>query len=337
VSHPPGKVILSVIVERVKYYRNKIRHHFVLGEIYELIDGTLGDFVRDHGLIYAAAVSFYTLLSLVPLLVLVASAGGFALAFYGDGSQEALEQTLSQVMIHLRKIMPFLSPGFEDDLRQLVQNRGGLGMVGFLTMLLSSSQMFRALEFSFVRVFSRESYGATDQTRKLPTNIFLSKLIFAIFVTSLIVGYLLFRLMLNVLTPILDRLPFELGSVVHLFVGDSNFATDFLSAVGVIIGFAVILKFFSYNRVKTRFALLGGLVFYLSWQLTKVIYEYYLNQWTDLGALYGSFAVMMASVLWIFLSSVLVILCGYFVRTVERRWNYGSRWAGKPQFTVEPN
>lgn len=320
---------LIALKDKIQECQTVIRHHPFWGEIYEAIDGTFGDFVRDHGLIYAAAVAFYTLLSLIPLLVLFASAAGFALIIYGDGSTQALEEILSQVMVHLKKIMPFIGPGFEEDLKQLVHNRGGLGLFGFLTLLLSSSQMFRALEFSFVRIFENSGYEEA-RGQKRPTNIFVSKLIFAVFITSLIIGYITFRLCLNVLVPLADDLPFDLGAVVHLFVGDSSFATDFLSSLGVIFGFAIILKFFSYNRVKFRFSCVGGLVFYLAWQVTRIVYEYYLNQWTDLGALYGSFAVLMASVLWIFISSILVIMCGYFVRTLQRRWMHGTHWAGKP-------
>lgn len=320
----------------LRKYKLYIRHHKIFGEVYELINGTIGDYVRDHGLIYAAAVAFYTLLSIIPLLVLFASAAGFAVFLYGDGSEESVNTIVAEMLMHLKKIMPFIGPGLEEDIRGLIQNRQGLGAVGFVTLLLSSSQMFRALEFSFVRIFSRATYDEVSGRFRQPTNILLSKLIFAAFIVSLITGYITFRLGLSLVLPLTEHLPFELGQTIRTILGESSWTTDILSAISVILGFAVILKFFSYNKVKFRFSCAGGLVFYVAWQITRITYEYFLNEWTNLGALYGSFAIVMASVLWIFVSSVLVVMCGYFVRTIQRRWTYGSQWAGKPRPSIDP-
>ena len=48
----------------------RVRRHPVLGEIYELIDATVGDYARDHGPIYAGALAFYAILSLIPMAIL---------------------------------------------------------------------------------------------------------------------------------------------------------------------------------------------------------------------------------------------------------------------------
>ena len=132
-----------------------LREHRVLGEIYEIIDGTVADYVRDHGLIYAAAVSFYALLSLIPFVVLFASATGFLLASLGVGSEATSDEILANVVVQLRRGIPYIQPEFEDDLERIVKNRTGLGVAGFFGLLLASSQVFRALEFAFARIFAR--------------------------------------------------------------------------------------------------------------------------------------------------------------------------------------
>src|SRR3954468_22950798 len=114
---------------------DRVRRHRVLGEVYELLDGSLGDFARDHGPMYAGALAFYSILSLIPLLVLIASISGFALA---GGGQEATDKALNDVMIEVRKFIPYIEPRLEENLRSIIAHRQGLGAIGFGALLLSS-------------------------------------------------------------------------------------------------------------------------------------------------------------------------------------------------------
>src|SRR3954463_12980514 len=87
--------IIDVVLDR-------LRRHRIIGEVYELVDGSLGDFARDHGPMYAGALAFYAILSLIPLIILIASLSGFALA---GGGQQAVDQSLKDVMIEVKRFI----------------------------------------------------------------------------------------------------------------------------------------------------------------------------------------------------------------------------------------
>ena len=63
-DRPPWVVRLKWMVGRRIV---AVRRQRIMGELFMLADGMVMDPIRDHTLIYGAALAFYTLLSLIPL------------------------------------------------------------------------------------------------------------------------------------------------------------------------------------------------------------------------------------------------------------------------------
>ncbi|MGH3963283.1 MAG: inner membrane protein YhjD [Pseudonocardiaceae bacterium] len=87
-------------------------------------------YTTRHGDHYAAAITFFSVLSLVPLLMIAFAAAGFVLA----GNQELLRQLQDQ-------IQAAAPPGLGDTLNQVIDgaiaSRSGVGIVGLLGALYS--------------------------------------------------------------------------------------------------------------------------------------------------------------------------------------------------------
>lgn len=299
----------------------RVRRHPVLGELYELIDATVGDYARDHGPMYAGALAFYAILSLIPLAIVFASVVGFVLA--GEAPQG--DAAVTEVVLQLKKLVPYLDRAFEDDLRTILKNRGSVGLVGVVGVLLSASQVFRGLEFALARIFARSDHeGPTDEKAR-PRSYVVSKLWFSAFVTALVLGYVLLRLLAGVLKHLTDDLP-----ALHDVVGDplasGTPAGKVATAVLMVLGFVVLLKVFTHQRVHTRFALLGGALFYGLFLLTHLVYDLYIDRFSNLGAMYGGFATLVIVVLWIYFSASLLLVCCHVVKYAQRRVVHGPRW-----------
>lgn len=305
-----------------------IRRRPVMSELFMLFDGMVMDPVRDHTLIYGAAVAFYTLLSLIPLLILFASFGGFLLFYLGGGDPAEVDELVGEVLLQLKRAIPFMGASLETDLRLIIANRGGLGLIGALTLLLSASQVFRALEFAFARIFARGRYHRrfVPDEKVAPRNIVLSKLLFAVFLLSLVAVFLVFRVALRVIGQLTSVLPSEVSSLFEDPLGGDTVVGHGLSAMLVIVGFWALIRFFGHRRVRGRYSLLGGVLFAAVWQVSRIFFEVYLNNWAQLGALYGSFSALMASVLWIFFTALLLLICTHGVWSMERRARYGPRY-----------
>jgi len=307
-----------------------LREHWLLGEVYEFLDGTIGDYIRDHGLMYAAAVSFYALLSLIPLVVLFVSIGGYIFAFIGAGDAAQIDALITEVLDQVRRGIPYIGDDIESDLRGIVANRRGLGLAGLFALLLASSQVFRALEFAFARIFSK-SAGDQRRVKKrhvviIPRNFFSSKLIFGAFIVAAMGIFLVLEIFLRFLAGYIHLLPTSLREVMFAEVGGASVFSHLLTANVVIAGFTVLLKMFSPHKVQAKFAAIGGVTFYVLWQIARGVYRVYIDRWTDLGALYGGFATLVEIVLWVFFSSTLLILCGELVQWVQARVLLGPKW-----------
>src|SRR5258707_1107805 len=103
-------------------------------------------FYRDGGPTLAAAVSFYALLSLIPVLFLVIAVAGYVIG----SSQDTYQAVLDWV----REFIPHLSDDFTRNLAWVVQNRGRLSWLGLGSLTIAASLVFTATEFALDRVFS---------------------------------------------------------------------------------------------------------------------------------------------------------------------------------------
>jgi membrane protein len=299
---------------------DRVRRHPVVGEIYEIGDGSIGDYARDHGPMYAGALAFYAILSLIPLVILLASAAGFTLA--GDADADAAVQ---EVVAQLRKIIPYIEPSFADDLKKIIENRKSIGVIGAFALLYSSSEVFRALEFALARIFARADHEPLTDDKAMPRNYFISKLIFSAFFTSVILGYVLLRLIIGVLKHATVHIPIISDLAANPLSSDT-FLGRAVTAGMIIIGFVIALKLFTHHKVHTRFAIAGGVLFYVLFTLATVVYDIYLSKFASIGATYGSFATLIIVVLWIYFSASLLLFCCHLVKAVQRRLLHGPRW-----------
>src|SRR5690348_14017402 len=93
----------------------------------------------------AAAISFYALLSLIPVLFLVIAVAGYVIGSSQD--------TYQAVMQWVREFIPHLSDDFTRNLEWVVQNRGRLSWLGLGSLTIAASLVFQATEFALDRVF----------------------------------------------------------------------------------------------------------------------------------------------------------------------------------------
>lgn len=104
----------------------------------------LKGFKANQGLLLAGAVAYYTLLSLIPLLILLLIVLSHVIA------QERLLSTLGE---YLEFVAPGAGAPIVDNLRVVLANRVVIGGVVTITMLISSSLAFSVLENSMSVIF----------------------------------------------------------------------------------------------------------------------------------------------------------------------------------------
>lgn len=314
---------LEALVERIL---DRVRRHPVLGEVYEVIDGVFLDYGRDHGAMYAGALTFYGILSLIPLTVLFASLFGFVLSATGGGDVDA---ALEQVVGQLRRVLPYLGPGFADDLRTVVEYRSRLGVVGFVALLWAAAEVFRGVEFATARIFARvDDHVSPDHTRTAARSVIITKLLFGAVATAVVLAGFVLQMLTTMWRQVLLLL--DLPPWLARLLGDplreGSLAGFLVTALTIVVGFVVVIWVFSPHRIMKRFALFGGVLFLVFFEGAHAVYDLYLARITNVSAMYGSFATLIVLILWIYYCAVLLLICCHAVKVAQRRFRVGPRW-----------
>ena len=111
--------------------------------------------VREREITFlAAAISYYTLVSLVPLLVLAVVVAVFV---GGEGLQA---QILTYVQENLPAAEEYVETALVDRTAQ-----GGLGVTSVLVTLWGGLKVFRGFDVAFSRIYGSEPGGLVDQIR----------------------------------------------------------------------------------------------------------------------------------------------------------------------------
>lgn len=241
-------------------------------------------FVRDRCLLRASALTYATLLSLVPLLT-------FAFAILdGLGFRDRLEPLLTQN----------LAAGSEAAVARLLgyvknTNVGRLGLVGLLALLLTVLALLSNVQQSF-----NEVWGARE-TRPLARR-------FADFFSVLAFGPLLIAAAITMTASLQNSAvvqALQAREVVGQLVTLAFWALPYLA---VWIAFAFLYLFMPDVRVRARSAVLGGVVGGTLWQLCQWGYVHFQVGVSRYNAIYGTMAALPVLMVWIYLSWAIVLL-----------------------------
>jgi len=238
----------------------------------------LGKYHKDDCLSYAAGLSFWLIVSLVPLSTLLFKLLGAILGSraYGPGTLKTLQE-----------IVPYLPREFVLDAVANSQKIGGMGL-SWIVLLFGSYWGISQLDTSLAHVFGLR-IKKHRQTRK---NHLLRQ------VTFLVVGLLTVVIFLAIL----------LGGALRKFLPKQ---TDFLPYLAPLVGLVVVtvvLQHLPRLHVKFRHAFLGAGISTALWWLAKWGFGVYLRHTMTWGIMYGSLLGIVAGLTFLYYSCAILLL-----------------------------
>jgi membrane protein len=247
---------------------------------------------RAHGGFFlAAGISFYFMLSLVPMLFLLLAVIGYFL----QGSIEVRDALLAA----LHEYVPFLSREIVRNVDQVVRNPGLLGWIGGAGLFLSTDLVFVAVQTSLDKIF-------TPGRRSFLKSKMLSV---ALAVTGFVV--ILATIAVNAVDRSLDHLtlPGRAGGWpvgLHL----STWAIGPL----LVLCFTLAIRMLPHVRVPLRYAFWGGLLGAGLWVAVKAYYVWYLENVSKVGPIFGSLGAVILTMIWVYASSLVFLVGAEFTR-----------------------
>jgi membrane protein len=258
-------------------------------------------FYQDGCPTLAAAISFYALLSLIPVLFLV-----IALAGYVIGSSQ---DTYKAVLDWVREFIPHLSEDFTRNLAWVVQNRGRLSWLGLGSLTIAAGLVFQATEFALDRVFAVGRRRSFLRSRLLSVAVVVGMGLVLLF--SFYVGVLFHALRAD---PNLAPLGHDL--VVPLARG---LRIQYLASVALVVGvFTLALRVFPHAPVFWREAFIGGCIGAVLWECGRRVFLWYLANLAQFYVVYGSLGALVAVMVWIYMSATIFLYAAECVVALQR-------------------
>ncbi len=244
---------------------------------------TVKHFVSHDCFKSAAALSFTTILSIVPII---------ALLFFSVS--QLVSDPGNQIIIQ-NKLLAFFSPSAGEDLQTklliLAQQASELRTLGLVALLITTFFALNTVDETINRIWNIKRGKRT----------FLKLLFYfmALMTLPVLVG-----VSLSVSAYFLSLV--SLGNVLPQGVWDLiiiNLSPLFVTWVA----FTIIYKWVPNTSVKLKYALAGGLISAILFEWAKFLFLTYIHHFPTYDLIYGAFAVLPLFCIWIYISWLIVL------------------------------
>jgi membrane protein len=277
------------------------RHHVVPHGAWPTLKELFRRFGQDQCPAFAAALAFFAIISLVPVM-LVALAG---LAFVFHTPQEA--------MTRLQGVLNNMLPGTAaqgeiqhllveranvvNSVHTLIQTRGIAGLIGILSLIWAAIQIF---------INAAPAMNAAYEVRETRGWIKLRLVAFGLFIGAGL-------LFLASLIP--SSGPSFIGSLHIPWLRLPQEVPWWLDALFWLVSlainitmFALVYKYMPSASTTWREAFVGGAVTGVLWEAAKRGFAFYLAHFANYNKVYGGLGALMILLLWIYYTAMILLL-----------------------------
>jgi YihY family inner membrane protein len=268
----------------------------------------LKGFRANQGLLLAGAVAYYALLSIVPLLILIA----IALSHVID--QSALLASLSR---YIGWLAPGESSFIVNELTNFLEHRDVMGWVLLCTMLFFSSLAFTVLENAMSVIFL---HRVAIRRR----HFLVSAVLPYCYIFCLGLGFLLMTMVAGSFQALGDKSIEFLGASWSLS-GFSGILLYLLGLTGEIFVLTSVYMVMPVGHLSLRKALLGGVTAALLWEVTRHVLVWYFATLSQVGLVYGSLTTAIVVLLSLEIAATLLLLGAQVISEYERIGTEGPK------------
>jgi membrane protein len=281
----------------------------VLSETWKLLKDTVLSFIEDEALSRGAAIAFFTVTSLAPVLLIVIAIAG--LAFGRDAAQNAIIGQLSGLM----------GPQAAEVLQSAVASASGASsgiiatIVGLMTLVITASGVFGEMQSTLNAIWKAEPANLTT----------VSRLIRARAASLGLVAALGFLLMVSlVVSAALTAFGNHLNSILplgKLLLPALHFAVSLLL---ISVLFAAIYKILPDRHLEWRDVVVGGVVTAILFNIGKSLIGWYIGS-SAIASSYGAAGALIVLLLWVYYSIQIFLLGAEFTKIYTNRHGSGQK------------
>jgi len=245
----------------------------------------LRGFAENKVQLRASALTFYSLLSIVPVVAMI-----FGIA-KGFGFQNKLQQELIRIFEGQEEVLQYIL----DFSQRLLENAKGytIAGIGIILLFWSVMKLLGNIESSFNSIW---------QIKK--SRAFIRK--FSDYLTMMLIAPVFILLSSSVtvfVTTQFDRFASEYAFLEHM-----RFLLSLIPYILIWLLFTIIYMVMPNTKVNFRSAFIGGIIAGTIFQFTQWMYVHFQIGINKYGAIYGGFAAIPLFIIWLQLSWLIVLL-----------------------------
>jgi membrane protein len=270
-----------------------------LGEYWSILKDTFNGFIDDNAMRLGASLSYYTLFSLAPMLLIIISLGGI---FFG---REAVQGQVYE------QIKGLIGSDAAKQVQEILKNAQRSGqstwaaVVGVITLLIGATGTFAEIQDAINFIWGLKAKPKNGITKYLMTRFLSFSLIVSL-------GFLL--LVSLVVNAVLNTF----SQKVELLFSDATiyifWVLNLLVVWGVItLLFTVIFKVLPDGKIKWKDAFVGAGFTSLLFMVGKYAIGLYLGN-SSVGTTYGAAGSVVIILLWVYYSALILYFGAEFTK-----------------------
>jgi membrane protein len=246
-------------------------------------------------------MAYYTLFSLFPLLLALVAGGSYLLD---------RQQVFQQVVDLVSNAFPISRSLIEENLRQVLEVRGAVGIFGLVVALWSASGVFAILTRNINRAWT------DGQLRG-----FLQSRLVALGMVGVLAVLLVVSLLLSTALNLLSSFQIPLVNLQQLYGTPLwTILTDLVPWLFIFFLFLALYRWVPSVEVKWAAAFWAALVVAVAWELAANAFAWYVGSGlARYRIVYGSLGTVVALMFWIYLSSWIIIFGAHLSAAIAGR------------------
>lgn len=269
----------------------------MLGGTLSIVAGAIQSFSQAHAAEAAASIAYYALFSFFPLLIFLI--GSVSSVLENEPVQQMVLDTVEQTL-------PTAQGLVKENIERVLRVRGTVQIAGTVGLLWSASAVFTVLAHNINRAW----HTAEDR------NFLFGRLVALAMIASL-TGLLVLWI---IFTTIFNLLPLFEIPIAGIIIYDT-FIWEFLSRLipwlVIFVTFLNLYRWIPNTKVRWWEAIWGAGVAAVGWELANSAFGWYLTSGlASYQLVYGSLGALVALMLWIYLSSLIVLFGAHLSATI---------------------
>ena len=246
----------------------------------------------------AASLAYYVIFSLFPLLLVLISAGSFFLSS---------EQVYLKITQLIQQSIPVSFPWISDNLRQVLEQRGTIGLIGLVTLMWAASGGFTSL-----------AYNINLAWLEAPQRNFFQGRLVALEMIAGISGLFFLSIILDWMFNLLRVFDIPFASLMQ--VDFWRWFSSIFSWLTIYLLFFALYYWVPTVNVAGKAAFWSALFASVAWEFSTALFSIYLrSRFARYELLYGSVGALVAFLFLIYILATITLFGAHIASAMDRK------------------